>query len=125
MNFTVWHLYHCPCATDYALNVFINMNITISGLIMSLSELSNEDFCYEMFPYENSLLIACKKDLIASFVLDPYACFHYCKRRHFSFISEYITIYPKGSKVIKCHTCFKKSLKKIVTSFPVFIKYKK
>ena len=84
------------------------MKINVSGLIMSFFELSKEDFTYEMFPLENSLLITCRTDLITSFVLDPYSCFYYYVRRHFSFVNRNITEkYLHNSKVIKCYPCYR------------------
>ena len=89
------------------------MEINVSGLIMFLFEVSKEDFTYEMFPLENSLLITCRRDVIMSFVLDRYSCFHDCVRIHFSFVNENITEkYPYYSKVIKCYPCYRRSLKK-------------
>ena len=88
------------------------MNVAISGALIRLVQMSHEDFCYEVFPLENNLLITSKKDLITQFVLDPYNCFNCYVRRHFSFVNDYITLrYPYQSKVIKCFPFHRKSLK--------------
>ena len=81
------------------------------------------EFSYDEFPLGNTMLISCKKDLTSHFILDPYSSFHYYLRRHFSFLNDYISlIYPYQAIVIKCRGCYRKSLRNIMKSFPVYLK---
>ena len=121
MNFSVWCLYHCPCASDYANNVFIDMKITVSGLIVKMFNLLGEEYCYELFPNENSLLVTCREHLIKTFVFDPILCLHYYKRRYFVFYNTLACkTHPKVCKIIKCYVCYRRGLLKTKCTFPAF-----
>ena len=74
---------------QYAKNVFFDMKTTVSGLTIQIFELLDEDYCYEVFYTENSLLVTCSNDLIDAFVFDPFLCLHYCKRRYSVFITPW------------------------------------
>ena len=52
--------------------VFFDMMITVLGIIIQMFELLHEDYCYEEFFTENSLLVTCKNHLIGAFVFYPF-----------------------------------------------------
>ena len=80
-------------------------------------------FGYDELPLENAMLISCKKELTSHFILEPYSCFHYYFRRHFSFVNDYVTLrYPYRATVIKCRGCYRKSVRHIMKSFPLYLK---
>ena len=53
------------------------MKITVSGLIIQIFDLLDEDYCYEEFYTERCLLVTCRNHLIDAFVFDPILCLHY------------------------------------------------
>ena len=94
-NFPVWLLYHCPCVSNASLRTFVQNKVIRSGvLIQMMQEHLHEDFplpmqfSFDEFPFENAILISCKKDLVSHFISDPYSCFYYYLRRHFSFVND-------------------------------------
>ena len=129
-NFTVWRLCHCSCVGEAAFRIFVQSGyitsvILIEVMQMDLSEDSDlsQEFSCDEFPLENAMLVSCKKDFTSRFVLDPYTCFHYYFRRHFSFVNAYVNVtYPYQSVVIECRGCYRKSIKHIMKSFPVYLK---
>ena len=93
INFPLWRLYHFPCAASACLRVFVQKNITTSGVLVVMIQMNlHEDydlshqFSFDEFPLANSILISCKKGLVSHFILDPCSCFHYYVRRHLSFV---------------------------------------
>ena len=78
MNYKVWSLYHCPCATETLFLICEKMKINVSVVIVSHFAASKEDFIYEMLSLKNFLLITwflvkntwlCLLFLILTFVL--------------------------------------------------------
>ena len=99
------------------------MKITVSGLIIEMIELLDENCCYEELYRGNSLLVTCKKHLIDAFLFRPFLCLHYCKRRHFVFYNARgCKTHPRDCKIVKCYACYRKCVKKLKTAFPFFIK---
>ena len=81
---------------------------------------------YEIFPLENSMLVTCREHLIKQFVFDFCTCFHYYKRRHFCFYNTLTCkAHPKGCKIIKCYSSYRRSLKELQNPFPDYIISKK
>ena len=67
-------------------------------------ELLDEDYCYEEFYTDNSLLVTYTKHLIDVFVLDTFLCLHYYRRRHFVFYNALgCKAHPQGCKIVKCY----------------------
>ena len=122
MNYVVSRLYHCPCAFNYAKNVVLDMKITSSDLMIEMFQLLNEDLWYEHFSNNNVFLISCRERSVKVFVFDSCYCFHYYKRRHFVFSNTIACrTHPKGYKIIKSYTCYRRSIKKSKEAFLVFI----
>ena len=72
----------------------------VSGLIIQMIQLLDEDYCCEEFYMDSSLLVTCKKYLIHAFIFDPFLCLHYYKRRHFVFIMPWaVRLIPEVVKL--------------------------
>ena len=128
-NFAVWCLYHCPCVAEATFRIFVQSGYITSGVLTEAMQMDlcedfdlSKEFSYDEFPLENAVLISCKKDLTYHFVLDPHTCFRYYLRRHFSFVKDHVNVmYPYQSIVIKCRCCYRKSIKHIMKTFPVYL----
>ena len=108
-----------PC---YAKKVLIDKKITLSGLIMEMFDILSEDYVYEHFVHDNSLLVRCRDHLITCFVFDPSLCLHYYNRRHFVFFNTIgCKTHPKGYKIIKCYVCYRRSLLQVKRGFLCFL----
>ena len=118
---SVWRLYHYPCVASTCLRIFVQNNVTTSGVLNQMVQLDlhkdfdlSRQFSYDEFPLENNILISCKKGLISHFILDQFACFHYYFGRYFNFVYDYITLrYPYQAVIIKCYPCYRKSIKQL------------
>ena len=93
--------------------VFFDMMITVLGIIIQMFELLHEDYCYEEFFTENSLLVTCKNHLIDAFVFYPF--FVYITTRE----DILFFIVPEAKRLVFDVVKFSKKLKE---ALPAFIK---
>ena len=86
-------------------------------------KLLEEGFWCEEFYSENSLLLCSRHHQIEVLYLTLFCVYIYYQRRHFVFYNALgCQTHPKGCKIVKCYICYRKSIKKIKSAFPVYIK---